>query len=301
MNTLYRTRTFSEKFSLVFEWMRNEWKPILKYVTLFLLPVSLLQGFGISGVAQLSMADLYTQTNGAYDFSNADAFSIVGMVLYYISSIVGAFVIYGLSLFFVRRNLMDGLTNDSLTAGEVWNGIWSYAPRLILSGIALTVILVVCVVVIAVLGAALPLTFILTIPAFIALCVALLPLLPVYTLTDEGLFSSLKHSVRLGFKCWGGFLGTFLVMGLLTLVIGGFASLPFYIFIMIKAIVGSNLSGVSAGVVDFFMYLGGVLSLYSYYALNILTVAIVCVQYGHAADKCDGVTAQREVDEFPEF
>ncbi len=298
MNILFRTRTFSERFSLVFEWMRSEWKPILKYVTLFLLPVSLLQGFGLSGITESSFSDMLS---GGSNWSDMSATNLAGIALYYVCAIVGALFIYGLCLFFVRRNLMEGQSNEGLKASEVWRGAMSFVPRLILSGIVVMVIMVAAVILFVSLTVLSPWTAILTLPACIALMVAFIPLLPVYTLTAEGLFSSISHSLRLGFKCWMGFFSTVFVMGLLTMVIGSFASIPLYLAIMVKALVGSDLSATSAGMVDFFNYIGGVITTYVSYALTILTVGIICVQYGHAADKFDGVTAQKEVDEFPEF
>lgn len=298
MNTLYRTRTFSEKFSLVFEWMRCEWKTVLKFVTLFLLPVSLLQGFGFSSMVNLSLANAFS---GGYSPASMGATNIAGMGLYYLCAIVGSLLVYSLTLFFVRRNMMDGQSNVGLTAGEALRGAMHFVPKLILMGLVMMVILVVAVGILIELTLTSPWTLIVTLPIFLSFGVALMPCLPNYTLTDAPLFSSIGHGLRLGYKCWWGFFSTSFVMGLLAMVIAGFASIPLYIVIGIKAAFGSSFDAGSTGLMDFLSYLGGVLSTYASFMLSILTVAILCVQYGHAADKCDGITAQKEVDEFPEF
>lgn len=297
MNTLYRTRTFSEKFSLVFEWMRSEWKTLLKYVTLFLLPISLLQSFGFSSIMSSSLSEFVTGDA----FTHLSATAIAGMALYYLCAIVGALLVYSLALFFVRRNLMEGKTNDRLTAGETLRSALRFVPRLILQGFVLTVILVVAVCALTVLAVLTPLTLIVTLPLLVSFIVAMMPCLPTYLLTEESLFSSIGHGMRLGYKCWWGFFSTIFVMGLLVGVLSGFASVPVYAAIGIKAAIGDTLSSSATGVVDFLTYVGGVLSIYVNFVLSILSVAILCVQYGHAADKCDGITAQQEVDEFPEF
>lgn len=297
MNTLYRTRTFSEKFSLVFEWMRSEWKMVLKFVTLFLLPVSLLQGFGFSSLIDFSLADAFS----GYTPTTMSASNIAGMGLYYLCAIIGSLLVYAFTLFFVRRNMMDGQSNEGLTAGDAFRGAMHFVPKLILFGVLMTVILVVSVCVLTLLIVLTPLTLIVTLPVFTSFIIALLPCLPTYVLTDEPIFSSIGHGLRLGYKCWWGFFSTTLVMGLLAGVISCFAAIPLYIMIGVKAAFGSNLSADSTGLIEFLSYLGGVIATYASFVLSILTVAIVCVQYGHAADKCDGVTAQKEVDEFPEF
>ncbi len=297
MNTLYHTRTFSEKFSLVFEWMRSEWKMVLKFVTLFLLPVSLVQGFGFSSLINFSLTDAF----GRYSPTTMSAANLAGMGLYNLCAIIGALLVYALTLFFVRRNMMEGQSNAGLTAGDAFHGAMHFVPKLILIGILMTVILVIAISVMILLVVLTPFTLYVTLPVFTSFVTALLPCLPNYMLTDESLFTSIGHGLRLGYKCWWGFFSTTLVMGLLACVISGFASIPLYIVIGAKAAFGSNLGAGSTGLIDFLAYLGGVLSTYASFVLSILTVAILCVQYGHAADKCDGITAQKEVDEFPEF
>lgn len=297
MNTLYHTRTFSEKFSLVFEWMRSEWKMVLKFVTLFLLPVSLVQGFGFSSLINFSLADAF----GGYTTTTMSATNIAGMGLYYLCAIIGSLLVYAFTLFFVRRNMMEGQSNDGLSARDAFHGAMHFVPKLILFGVLMTVILSVTVCVLTLLAVLTPLTLIVTLPVFTSFIIALLPCLPTYVLTDEPIFSSIGHGLRLGYKCWWGFFSTTLVMGLLAGVISGFAAIPLYIMIGVKAAFGSSLSAGSTGLIDFLSYLGGVIATYASFVLSILTVAILCVQYGHAADKCDGIASQKEVDEFPEF
>ena len=45
---LYKRRDFGEKFTVTFRFIRENWKPLLKYLTAFLLPIAILQGFSMS-------------------------------------------------------------------------------------------------------------------------------------------------------------------------------------------------------------------------------------------------------------
>ena len=42
---LYRIRRFGEKISDTFDFVRENWRPLLKYITYLLLPVALVQSF----------------------------------------------------------------------------------------------------------------------------------------------------------------------------------------------------------------------------------------------------------------
>ena len=65
---LYRTRTFGEKMSDTFDFVRENWRPMLKYITYLLLPLSLIQAFAMGNfmtgymtfTTQISNADMAT-------------------------------------------------------------------------------------------------------------------------------------------------------------------------------------------------------------------------------------------------
>ena len=42
---IYQQRDFGAKITAVFEFIRENWKPLLKYIVAFTLPVSIVQSF----------------------------------------------------------------------------------------------------------------------------------------------------------------------------------------------------------------------------------------------------------------
>lgn len=294
-NQLYRKRSFSDKFNLAFQWFRDNWKPLLKYQTLLLLPLSLVQAYGLSammGMAQMSN----TALNGAMSGG-----AVMSMLLMYLVGFVGAILSFSLVFALLKKSFIDGEELQGIRFSEVWGGMKSNMGRLFLGIIFFSFLLVVVSAIVVGLAVWSEYTLLLTLPALIALCFAFVPFFPLYLLTDEPLLEACSHALRLGFKCWWGFFSTLLVMGLLANVLQGFGAIPFYACIFVKMLMASDSAGTFENLtllMDFLSYLSGVIMCYVAYVLSALTVLISCIQYGHAADKVDGVSADAEIDNF---
>lgn len=299
---LYKQRTFSEKFNLAFEWVRDNWRPLLKYVTIFLLPISLLQGFGQNSMMLTTLSVL----EGGSSASSSDMADMGLLGLNYLCALLGGFLSFSLFFALIKLSFIDDKDLHALTLREVWVAMTQNMSRLLLGGIVLIIIMGVMtfIGIFVCVGLAMISSFIgilLCLCAVIALLCALaifLPFFPIYVLSSESLFEALQHSVRLGVKCWWCFVSAMIVMLLLVYVVQGFVSVPFIAYFAFKGLyfVGG---GADAGViVDFLGYLSSVLMIYVGYALSALTVVITTIQYGHATDVVDGISAEEEIDQF---
>lgn len=288
---LYKQRTFSDKFNLSFEWLRDNWKPVLKYVSLLLLPLSLLQGFG-----QNAVTGMYILGGGSMDMGIPSG-ALLSVGLYYLCTLLGGFLAYSLFFTFMKLSMVDGVDLNAQTFAQVWKAMRENMGRLFLGGLVLlllTVIAVACAVAAAMAG---PVGFVLFILLGIFLAPVIFPFMPAYLLGSNGLVASFQQGLRLGYKCWWGFVSTTVVMGLLASVLQGFGAVPFYICIFFKALFIGG-SGDGSVLLDFLSYLSGVLLTYVMYVTSVLGVLMLTIQYGHAADKVDGVSSEREIEDF---
>lgn len=292
MSILYQQRSFSDKFNVAFEWVRQNYKSYLKYVTIFLLPVSLFQAFGVNSMLMLSVNDIQGNAD------SVDGGMMLSLGAYYLFSMIGGLLSAALSMSLIERTLIKGGSIQGMTAGEVWQGIKTKLGRLLLGGIVLGILFSIFMVIVAVLAYASLYTLILTIPAMVYLAFAITPFLPIYLFTDEPLFEAVGHGLRLGTKCWGGFAGTLMVMSILMQIVGTFGASPVMIVMAVQAIFGQTATGLAGTVMDFVGYLTSVGYCYVIYVLQILMMLILCIQYGHASDKIDGSSIDEEVETF---
>lgn len=298
---LYRKRTFSDKFNLAFQWVRDNWRPLLKYVTLLLLPVSLLQGFG----QHTMYSELFLTLDNPGTFSSSDTGYIIGTGLYYICAIAGGFLAFSLFFALLKLSFIDDKDLSPLTFREVWKAMTQNMGRLFIGGLGLSVLcgLAICfstflfaiVALIPVAG------IVLSILGFVAMffaLVLLLPFFPIYLLTDNDFIGSVQESIHLGWNCYWGFLGTAFVMGILASVLSSLGNAPFFIFAVVKGTMLAGAISAPTVVIDFLSYVSSVVGTYVSYLASVLTLVIITIQYGHAADKIDGVSTEDEIENF---
>ena len=78
---LYVQRSFGEKLTATFDFIKENWKPLMKFTTYLMLPLCLLQGLSLNGLMSGTMA-LGDMTGGSFDSSVVGA-SIMALVTYY--------------------------------------------------------------------------------------------------------------------------------------------------------------------------------------------------------------------------
>ena len=299
---LYAQRTFSQKFNVVFDWTRQNWRPLLKSVTFFLLPVSLLQPLGM--VTMFSRLVGLTENEGVGQLLKALG---VGNILLFLLSLVLALVgaILSQSLFFaqVKATFIQHEDLSTFSMRRMWQAMRACMGRVCV----LTVATIVAVLAVAGLFVAFAVSFGSVVGegigmlVFLLLCLLffiLLPVYPAYMLTDDGFFTAVHRGCRLGWHTWWGVFSTTMVMGFLAGTLQGFTSAPFQIIQMMQAALVGQISSAGATTLQFMAYLSGVVMCFIQYLTPALMVLMLCVHYGHAVDKVEGYTVDREIDDF---
>ena len=300
---MYVKRSFGEKLNASFDFIKENWKPLLKYSTYLILPVSLVQALSLNGLmgGMLNLSEL--TKSGAL---GADGMGGLGMFfLYYaayilvfmVGSILLTSLIYALmSKYNENEERLQGITMSLLKPSLLHN-----IKRLILlslAGIGLMILVYGLVVLLAVLT---PFTLILTIPFMIAICVPFGLLAPVYLFEDINMMEAFKKTFRLGFATWGGIFMISLVMGLIASVLQGVTMTPWYIATVVKYFFAMSETGnettVSAGY-SFILYLLAIIQSYGAYISMIFSVVGLAYQYGHASEVVDSVTVENDIDNF---
>lgn len=296
---LYRQRTFSQKFNLVFEWLRDNWKPVLKWGTALLLPCCIVEASFFNNMVGLALHGAMAQSGvGIFDPTNSMA-TVVGLVLSYLSALVCGFI--SISLFFslIKLSFVDGVALSTLTFRQLLSAMKRNALRLVIGGVTVGLLTAIAAAVLVLLAAVSPFSLWLALPLFFCSLVFLVPFFPAYLLAnDNDLVGALSRSVRYGWHCWWGFASTTIIISMLSSVIQGFTIMPFYITIMVQAIF-ANQDGVdSMAWESLIQYFSLLLSFYVTWLVSILILLMASVQYGHAADKIDGVSASADVERF---
>lgn len=298
----YMQRPFGEKMNASFDFIKENWKVMLKYVTYLILPISLMQAVPMNsfmgyymGAIMGGMGNLGFEEFGMGFFVSYGLvilFSIIGGLL--MTSLVYAFV----KLYNDREERLNGVTFKDLKPLLFRN-----MGRLFLMGLLFFVLYIFTVVFIVLLAFGSLLTLILTIPALIAVFIALAVWPSIYLFEDISLGASLSKALRMGFATWGGIFAILFIMGIIASVLQGVVATPWTMAVVVKSLFTYSSEGVaeigeSSVMYNILVYILGVLQVYGMYLSMTFAILGISYQYAHASEKLDSITVESEIDNF---
>ena len=308
---LYQVRSFGEKFSAIFEFIRENFKFLLRACTYLLLPLCLVQGFAMEMMTKV-LAPYYTNT---FDVGE-DVDVTQGMLLRFGASYVG----YGICLL-IGSTLLAGICYSMVkyyhkSPNRLRNTTLSDLKPIIIQvikrSLLMTVVLVALFIGVLVLVfslAAIVSAPILAIIPILALFVCCLPAslaLPVYVFEDkETLFSSIARGFKLGFHSFWSLLGLIFVIGFLTNILSSFISIPWYILTVVKSVLlatdTTQSSFATSPVYSFLVYLSSVFMNFGMYLTMTVSTFALAFHYGSIAEEEDGFSVEDDIQHFEEL
>lgn len=297
----YVQRPFGEKMNASFDFIKENWKVMLKYITYLILPVCLVQALSMNsfmgqymGLIMNDLGNPQIGDFGASFFLSYGAMMLCGMI----GALLMTSLIYALvKLYNEREDRLNGIT-----FAEIKPLLLRNIGRLILLGLILTGLMIVAMLVMILLGWGSGFTFILTFPAFVAVVIALSMWPPIYLYENIGIGASLSKAFRMGFATWGGIFGIMFIMGIIASVLQGVAMMPWYMAVVVKSLFAYSTEGAVASesslIYDFFVYILGIVQAYGTYLSMIFGLLGMSYQYAHASEKLDSITVESEIDNF---
>lgn len=310
----YRTRTFTEKLTDTFGFLRENWKPMMKYFIYIMLPISIVTAFFANHFfnGYLSIIGMFESSSGLdNDRLIKFGLSTLGAI---IVSVMAYLVLVGLVYAMIRLYHLREERLKNLSWGELKPHLWHCMKRslwLMLAGLLLLVVIggIFILVFMGIASINRILGLVSVILLYVLALVVILPMslaAPAYMLEDDlGVFGAYMKGMRLGFATWAGIFAVTFVVGIITGVVQSFTMLPWYVLSMVKMVVtvANKQDGgfFNSSLFDFIQYLTCILSCLGYFVSAVITMIGLTVQYGHACDKIDGVGVARNIEKFDEF
>jgi len=298
----YMQRPFGEKMNASFDFIKENWKILLKYVTYLILPVCLLQALSLNSFFGHYMGLIMGgMDSGDLDISNFSSGFFASYAFTMLFSMIGALLLASLVYALVKlyNDRKEGLVG--VTFSDIRPLLFRNMGRLFILGLMIFAITIVLSIVLGVLVALTPFTLLLTIPALIAFMIALSIWPPVYLFEKIGLGDSLTKAIRLGFATWGGVFAILFVMGIIASVLQGVLSTPWYMAFMVKALLAYSEEGATTDpsyLYNIFVYLLAVILTFGAYISMVFAILGISYQYAHATEKMDSITVGDEIDNF---
>lgn len=301
---MYKKRPFGEKLNASFDFIKENWKIILKFVTYLILPLCLVQALSLNGL----MGGAFNMMQmGEHNVLGAGELAGVGMTLfmhysaYILLSMLGMILITSLIYGLIRSYNEREERLQGLTLGMLKPMLLHNMKRMLILILLCFLFVILVVTVTAALAILSLYTLFLTFPLIIAIIVPLALLAPIYLFEDVSIIDAFKKTFRLGFATWGGVFLISLIMGIIANILQGVTMMPWYIATLVKYFFamsdGGSTATVSVGY-SFFLYLLGIIQTFGIYLSMIFSLVGMAYQYGHASEVVDSVTVESDIDNF---
>lgn len=304
---LYASRSIGETLSATFDFVTQNFVPLIKFLAAFLLPVSALMGLSYQSMFS-SFANI-ENLNDETDMILSVVMSYLPVLLLcLIGALLTVAVTYTLMQKYQQRdNLLKGLTLSEikpLLKHNLWR-VFKMLLLLTLIGIVAFVVLVLVATMIMSIGSKFEAFLFLLYMAMLAIALPLGLVLPLCVFEPElGLFSCVKKALRLGFKTWGTLFVVMLVITMLVQIVSFILMIPFLfttmttMFFEIDSTQYASLAYTSSAWFSVLTFASSLLFCFGLLLMSALSFVAFAFCYGRAADKVEGVSVKNAVQNF---
>lgn len=304
---LYASRSIGETLSATFDFVTQNFVPLIKFLAAFLLPVSALMGLSYQSMFS-SLANIENLNDETEQILSVVMSYLPVLVLCLIGALLTVAVTYTLMQKYQQLdNLLKGVTLSEikpLLKHNLWR-VFKMLLLLTLIGMVAFVVLVLVATMIMSIGSKFEAFLFLLYMAMLAIALPLGLALPLCVFEPElGLFSCVKKALRLGFKTWGTLFVVMLVITMLVQIVSFILMIPFLfttmttMFFEIDSSQYASLAYTSSAWFSVLTFASSLLFCFGLLLMSALSFVAFAFCYGRAADKVEGVSVKNAVQNF---
>lgn len=304
---LYASRSIGETLSATFDFVTQNFVPLIKFLAAFLLPVSALMGLSYQSMFS-SFANIENLNDETDMILSVVTSYLPVLLLCLIGALLTVAVTYTLMQKYQQRdNLLKGVTLSEikpLLKHNLWR-VFKMLLLLTLLGMVAFVVLVLVATMIMSIGSKFEAFLFLLYMAMLAIALPLGLVLPLCVFEPElGLFSCVKKALRLGFKTWGTLFVVMLVITMLVQIVSFILMIPFLfttmttMFFEIDSTQYASLAYTSSAWFSVLTFASSLLFCFGLLLMSALSFVAFAFCYGRAADKVEGVSVKNAVQNF---
>lgn len=297
--SFYARRSFTAKLDAVFMFVQENWKVVLKYMALLILPGCLILAY----CSNLSMKQTSVSPDAMYD-SSFLAMLMLNMCIMMVVALSVSILLIALSytlfqLYTERPERLSSLTFADLKAGGLFRKCLRGLSMLLFLGLMLIPVGMICAGILAAMGDS-GTGYLYLLGVLLLILFLLMPffafLTPTYLLEENTFLEAFSRSCQIGMRTWGSTLALLLVLGLISLVASCIIALPWYVALTVQYYYFQSDLAAGLGLplwYEIMFYAFAVLQLFGSYAVSMLGYIGIMYQYGHAC-------ARKQEKEKPE-
>lgn len=284
---LFKDRSLAGRLSASLEFVEKNFKVLLKFCSIFILPIALIISFTYVylGDPSVRLGDIRHLTPDIYGYI---AYLFFVFLIYVFGLICLTSMVYTLLKEYSAR---ESLAN--ITFGEIKELFIANIKRFIVLCLVIT-LLYIPFIGLAVLCAVFSLwTLFISIPILIYLCIPVRYMQAIYLFEEISMKDAIKKGFVLGTANWGGTFLVLLLSSIFALIVQGVVSLPFAIGKLIQAqafnsVLDGNLANLPSYFIVLMFFLGSIAYFATYLAQIYVEIAMMFQYFSvtqKAADK----------------
>lgn len=304
---LYASRSIGETLSATFDFVAQNFVPLIKFLSAFLLPVSALMGLSYQ-----SLLSSFAHIEDYDDETELILSAVTGYIPVFVLCLIGALLTVAVTYTLMQKyqqcdNLLKGITLNEIKP-LLKHNLWRLLKMLLLLtliGMVAFVALVLVAAMIMAIGGKFEVFLFLLYMAMLAIALPLGLVLPMCVFEPElSLFSCVKKAVRLGFKTWGTLFVVMLVITMLVQIVSVILIIPFMfttvasMFFEIDSSQYASLAYTSSAWFSVLTFASSLLFCFGLLLMSALSFVAFAFCYGRAADKVEGVSVKNAVQNF---
>lgn len=296
---LYKTRSIGERFSAAGDFVRQNWKVMLKNIGYIGVPLAIVQGYFMQNYVTGSFDAILNPDDylAGFDWIN------YSLILLF-SSILGLF------LYSMTGAILYQYSQGKLTTESGWNELkgdmFSIMGKIFVQGVILSLaVALICGVLGVVIGLAAvgsPIfSGVISVILILVLLAALVFIMPplcmiVYPVFFEktSAWQGIKKGVQLGIRNWGSVFLTLFLGGMLASIVYYLIAMPYFVHIMMTTIEGEASNGIMG-------YIASSISTIGMVIIYPLFTIFLAFQYTSIVEKEEGVSLQDKIDDFDQL
>jgi len=292
---LYQNRSFGQKLSATFDFLRENYKLWLKACFYLILPLCLVQAFSFETMFSTLMPFYTDALGGMGGFTPSEGLLVrLGLSYfgYFVCVSVGSFLLSSICYAMMKYYRTSPTRLHNTTMKDLKPLIIQSMKRAFLLGLLLVGgwFLILIIVVIFSAMTSLPLSM----------------AMPVYIFEDdESAWGAVRRSISLGFHSFWSLLGLMIVVGLLANVLQTVTTLPWYISFLVQVVLTSSDAGqdtfANSPIYNFVGYLFSVFMNFGMYLTMSLSTIALAYHYGSVAEEVDGLSVVDDIENFEQL
>jgi hypothetical protein len=304
----YRLRTFSEKMNVTFDFIRENWKVLLKYSFYLITPICLVQSFTTNATFRIYL-DAFSRSIGRpLELSGTVGEFLVNYGAMFLCLVGGSAIMSGMiyalmQTYATRDNRLLDLRLSDFKEALIRNVRRALILLLffIFAGIVLVFVMAFLAVAVS------DYSFFVAIPISLFLLFCMIPLMmvvPVFIFErDISFFEAFGKAWRLGISTFWGLVGLMIVLYFIASVLQTVMMMPWYLTILFGSLfsISSNPEVIQSATFKFVAYLLGLIQSYGMYLSMIISMVGLAFQYFHAREKVEGITIDSNITHFEEL